>query len=299
MSREAHPALPEFEYIKPKSLEEASQFLVENPGTSRPFLGGTDTFVRLRDGAWKENEYLVDVKGLKGTTELKYSDLGLTIGAAVSMNKVSRHEAVRAYYPLLAEACDSVAAYQLRNRATVVGNICNASPAGDTIGACLLYGGVLHVHGAAGLVQVPLDGFFKGPGKTSLNSGDIVVALHLPVPPEGFTGKYIKLNRNKSSDLAIVGVTAAAYPNPEMPSGLTVRVALASVAPVPLVVDVVEEFFNDSPLTEENILKAAKIAMDGCTPIDDVRGTARYRKLMVRNLTKQALLSVMDEVKGE
>lgn len=294
MSREAHPALPEFEYIKPKSLEEASQFLAGHAGISRPFLGGTDTFVRLRDGAWKETEYLVDVKGLEGMHDLQYSASGLMIGAAVSMNKVSRDSAVKEHYPLLAEACDTVAAYQLRSRATIVGNICNASPAGDTIGACILYGGILNVYGAAGIFQVPLDGFFKGPGKTSLQPGDIVVSLQLPVPPEGFAGKYIKLNRNKSSDLAIVGVTAAAYPNSENRSGMTVRVALASVAPIPLVVDAVEAFFKEQPLTEENILAAAKIAMDSCTPIDDVRGTARYRKSMVKNLTKQALLSVLD-----
>ena len=294
MAREAHPGLPEFDYVKPKSLAEASQFLADHAGISRPLCGGTDTFVRLRDGAWKENKYLVDIKGLDGTRELTFDPVsGLTVGAAVNMNRISAFPQVREHYPLLAEACDTVAAYQLRSRATVVGNICNASPAGDTIGACLLYNGVLNVHGVDGIRQEPLKDFFQGPGKTTLKPGDVVTSLQLPVPPKGFVGRYLKLNRNNRGDLAIVGVTAAAYPNPEAASGLTVRVALASVAPTPLVLPKVEEYFNTNELTEETAAEAAKIAMDSCSPIDDVRGTARYRKMMVRNLTRQALRDVL------
>lgn len=297
MSRDAHPALPEFDYIKPKTIEEASQFLAEHAGISRPLLGGTDTFVRLRDGAWKENKYLVDVKGLDGTNEIEFdSDKGLTIGAAVCMNTVSSFEPVKEHYALLAEACDTVAAYQLRNRATIVGNICNASPAGDTIGACLLFDGVLNVHGVDGFRQEPLANFFKGPGKTTLQPGDVVTSLFLPIPPKGTTGRYLKLNRNKLSDLAIVGVTAAGYPNESNPSGVTVKVALASVAPVPLVANAVEEFFVENVLTEENIEQAGQIAMDSCSPIDDVRGSARYRKFMVKNLTKKALASILESL---
>jgi len=297
MSREAHPALPEFEYVKPKSLAEASQFLAEHAGVSRPLLGGTDTFVRLRDGAWKENRYLVDVKGLDGTNELSFDPQeGVTIGAAVCMNQVSSFGPVKEYYALLAEACDTVAAYQLRNRATIVGNICNASPAGDTVGACLLLNGVLNVYGVDGVRQEPLEGFFKGPGKTKLKPGDIVTSLQLPIPPVGMVGTYLKLNRNKSSDLAIVGVTVIAFPNEANPSKVTVRLALASVAPVPLVVDIVEDFFVENALNPENISAAAQMAMEACTPIDDVRGTARYRNLMVRNLSRQALEFIMEEL---
>ena len=292
MSREAHPALPEFDYIKPKSLSEASSFLAEHAGEARPLSGGTDIFVRMRDGAFTE-KYLVDIKGLEGTGELTFDPKkGITIGAAVPMNLVSAFEAVKLHYPLLAEACDSVASYQLRNRATVVGNICNASPAGDTIGACLLYDGVLKVSGTDGARQEHLSTFFKGPGLSALKSGDVVTALQLPMPPKGFVGKYRKLNRNNRGDLAIVGVTACAYPDKDVPSGLTVKVALASVAPTPHVVSEVEEFFQKEKLTETSISQAARIAMEACSPIDDVRGTARYRAMMVRNLTQKALTAL-------
>jgi carbon-monoxide dehydrogenase medium subunit len=292
MSREAHPALPEFDYIKPKTLDEAAAFLADHAGEARALCGGTDIFVRMRDGVFKD-QYLVDIKGLKGTDKIAFDPAqGLTIGAAVAMNKVSEHPVVREQYPLLCEAIDSVASYQLRNRATVVGNICNASPAGDTIGACLLYDGSLHVHGTAGVREEPLIAFFKGPGQTVLQQGDIVTALHLPVPPPDFIGTYKKLNRNRRGDLAIVGVTACSYPNADIPSGRTVRVALASVAPTPLIVPETEKYFHDHDLTEKNIADAANIAMDACRPIDDVRGSARYRQMMVRNLTHQALTTL-------
>ncbi len=207
MTLDAHPSLPEFDYVKPATLAEASQFLAEHAGEARPFLGGTDTFVRMRDGLWKD-KYLVDVKGLDGTDEISYTDDGLLVGAAVPMNRVGVHPAVKEHYAVLTDAIDTVAGYQLRSRATIVGNICNASPAGDTIGACMLLGGVLNVHGLDGVRQEPLSTFFKGPGKTVLNPGDIVTSIHFPPPPDGLVGKYTKHGRNNRSDLAIVGVTA-------------------------------------------------------------------------------------------
>ena len=293
MTLDAHPALPEFDYVKPATLAEASQFLVEHAGEARPFLGGTDTFVRIRDGVWKE-KYLVDVKGLDGTDEILYTEDGLLVGAAVPMNRVGVFPAVKEHYAVLAEAIDTVAGYQLRSRATIVGNICNASPAGDTLGACLLLGGVLNVHGVAGVRQEPLATFFKGPGKTVLEPGDVVTSIHFPPSPKGLVGKYTKHGRNNRSDLAIVGVTAITYPDDSLASGRRVRLALASVAPTPLVVDAVEAFFAEQPFNADTIPEAAQIAMDACKPIDDVRSSARYRQMMVRNLTKRTLTAVLE-----
>ena len=179
-----HPGLPEFDYVKPVSLAEASTFLAQHAGDARPFSGGTDTFVRMRDGHWKE-KFLVDIKGLDGTQTLSFDpDQGLTIGAAVNMNRVIAHPDALRLYPALVEAAHSVASYQLRNRATIVGNLCNASPAGDTIGACIVYQGVLHIHGVHGPREETLADFFKGPGRSALQPGDVVTAITLPVPPQ-------------------------------------------------------------------------------------------------------------------
>ena len=288
----AHPTLPKFDYIKPSSLQEASQLLIEHSGEARPLLGGTDIFVRMRDGDW-EDKYLIDVKAIDGLNDLSYdSTLGLTIGAAVNMNRVSDFPQVRESYPVLVEAIKSVASYQLRTRATIIGNICNASPAGDTIGVCMLLDGVLNVFSDSGIRQEPLKDFFQGPGETNLQPGDIVTSLQLPIPPNGMVGKYYKLGRNKASDLSIVGVTAIGYPDPELVSGFRIKLALASVAPVPLEVTEVETLLGNAKITSQRIEEASQTAVGACTPIDDVRASARYRKLMVKNLSKKVLTDV-------
>jgi CO/xanthine dehydrogenase FAD-binding subunit len=299
MTLNAHPELPEFEYLRPASLAEASRFLAEHAGQARPLLGGTDIFVRMRDGFYHDR-YLVDVKYLEGAQELGYEtggnghgQAGLTIGAAVNMNRVMAFPAVQQHYGLLAEACRSVASYQLRTRATIVGNICNASPAGDTIGASLALQGVLKVHGVNGFRDVPLAGFFLGPGKTVLQPGDIVTQIFFPVPVQGSQGTYIKLGRNTWSDLSIVGVTAYGYPAANegegVPSEYHFRLALASVAPVPLVPTAAQDYLASKPIGPDVIKDAAHLAADACNPIDDVRGSARYRKAMVQQLTQKAL----------
>ena len=293
-----HPGLPKFDYIVPESLKDASLFLADNPDQARPFMGGTDIFVRMRDGVWSY-QYLVDVKKLDGMGNIHFDPAqGLTIGAAVNMNRVIDNVDIKEHYPLLVQAASRVASYQLRSRASIAGNICNASPAGDTIGACLLLDGVLQVHGVKGQRQEPLASFFLGPGQTKLEAGDIVTAIRFPLPPDGLAGRYLKLGRNKSSDLAIVGVTAAGYPDSGRASGYSVRLALASVAPVPLVVGEVERLLSEGEITEERIARAAQAAMQACTPIDDVRGGARYRKLMVRNLSFNALFEVWNQLKS-
>jgi carbon-monoxide dehydrogenase medium subunit len=292
----AHPGLPEFDYIKPTTLEEASTFLAQHAGEARAFIGGTDVFVRMRDGAWQD-KYLVDVKSLPGMNDLKFDPArGLTVGAAVNMNRVIASPEVNEHYPVLAEAAHTVASYQLRTRATIAGNACNASPAGDTIGAGLVYDARLRVHGVDGDRVEPLRAFFKGPGKTVLKAGDIVTAVEFPLPPQGAQGKYIKLGRNAIGDLAIVGITALGYPDSAAASGYRFFAALASVAPTPLLLDMA--LLSEKPIGEETIHEAAEFAMNSVTPIDDVRGSARYRKLMVRNMTRKALAEVWSKLAG-
>ena len=292
MTLNTHPTLPEFEYILPQTLVEASEFLSRYPGEARPFLGGTDVFVRIRDG-FLTPKFLIDVKNLNGTNDLLFDpQSGLTLGAAVNMNRVIASPEVQAHYPLLAEACRSVASYQLRTRATIVGNICNASPAGDTLGACLALDGTLHIHGINGLRQESLGTFFLGPGKTTLKPGDVVTAIHFPIPPNKCSGMYIKLGRNQLSDLSIVGVTALGHPDSACQSGYRFRLAFASVAPVPLVPAEAEKFLANNSITPESLLEAAHLSADACSPIDDVRGSSRYRKQMVRNLSAKALTEI-------
>lgn len=292
MTINAHPQLPEFEYIRPGTLMEASQFLAQHAGEARILSGGTDIFVRMRNGFWRD-KYLVDVKHLDGMGDISFApEAGLTIGAAVNMNRAHAYPPVQEHYPLLGDACRSVASYQLRTRATIIGNLCNASPAGDTIGACLVFNGILKVHGVNGFRDMPLAKFFFGLGKTALQPGDIVTVLHLPLPPEGSAGTYIKLGRNTRSDLSIVGVTVFGFPDTTATSGYRFRIALTSVAPIPLVASAAQVYLAANFITPEVFSEAAKLVAEACDPIDDVRGSARYRRAMARLLTEKALQEI-------
>lgn len=288
----AHPSLPRFDLIQPASLSEASQYLQTHPKDARPLLGGTDLFVRMRDGHLKVN-VLVNIKAIAGMNEMCFNQKnGLTIGAAVPMNHVIKSADAQVHYPLLVEAARSVASYQLRNRATVIGNICNASPAGDTIGAALLYQGEMKVYSAKGEKTLALNDFFIGPGKTKLQPGEIVTELRLPPPPAGQQGSYCKMGRNAISDLSIVGVAVLGFPDNSTKSGFSFRIALASVAPTPLEALDAEKLLASQPITEDVIQKAAEAARQACNPIDDVRSSAAYRQAMVERCTYRTLLHV-------
>jgi carbon-monoxide dehydrogenase medium subunit len=239
----------------------------------------------------------VDVKHLDGAGELSFDPAGgLRVGAGVNLNRLIASPEVNRYYPILAEAAQSVASYQLRTRATIVGNICNASPAGDTIGACLVLDVSLEIHGVDGPRLQPLSTFFKGPRVTVLRPGDVVRSVRFPLPPQGCAGRYFKLGRNRLSDLAIVGVTALGYPDPAAASGFRFRLALASVAPVPLVPAEAEAVLAEKPINIDLLQQASRLAQQACHPIDDVRGSARYRSAMARNLTFQALAAVWENL---
>lgn len=289
--------IAEFDYVRPKTLQEAVDILAAHNGKARPFMGGTDLFVRLRDGFHEETQYVVDLKGLPGMLDISFDPVtGLRMGAAVNMNRMVAFPAVQAHYPILAEAARTVASYQLRTRATVAGNLCNASPASDTAPACLVLDARVVIFGPDGERQLPLNGFFTGPRQTRMKPGEIMTAVEIPVPPVGYAGRYVKLGRNAVGDLAIAGVAALGFPDATADSGFRFRIALASVAPTPLRVAAAEEILAQSPLTEETIGDAANAAMNAATPIRDVRGSAEYRKLMVRNLTRRAVGEVLGKL---
>jgi len=301
--------IAEFDYLRPTTLQEAVEFLVAHDGTARPFMGGTDLFVRLRDGFYPDTRCVVDLKGLPGMLDISFDPAaGLRLGAAVSMNRVAAHPAVQAHYPILAQAARAVASYQLRNRATVAGNLCNGSPASDTAPACLALGATVVLYGPPGERRLPLNpvvgphranrGFFTGPGKTQMQPGEIVTAIEIPPPPAGCAGRYLKLGRNRAGDLAIVGVAALGFPDASAASGYRFRVALASVAPTPLRATAAEAILAQNPLSETTLSAAAEAAMAAATPISDVRASAEYRKLMVRNLTRRALRDLLAQIGG-
>ena len=288
----SRPGLSSFDYVRASALDEAARFLKERGDAARPLMGGTDLFVRMRDGVIQP-QVLLDVKHLPGMRDIVYDEqAGLTVGAAATMNEVGCHPDVLAHYPLLAEAANSVASYQLRNRATLGGNLCNGSPAADTAPAVLLLEGRLALYGPDGKRELPATEFFLGPGQTAMQAGELMTAVRFPRLPDGAAGRYIKLGRNKAGDLSIVGVAVFGFPDETAPSGYRFRIGLASVAPVPLRTVEAEALLMQNPPGEDAFCQAAEKAMEAASPIGDVRASARYRQAMVRNLTLRGLRDV-------
>jgi CO/xanthine dehydrogenase FAD-binding subunit len=286
----ARPGLPSFEYVRAQSAAQVHGLLQRE--NVRLMMGGTDLFPQMRDGVFRPN-VIVDVKDLPRMRQVVFdAGAGLTVGAAATMNQVATHPDVRDRYPVLAQAAHSVASYQIRNRATIGGNVCNASPCADTSPAVIALDGTLILSGPAGQREVPGTKFFLGPGQTAMSPGEFLVALRFPLPPTGSAGSYQKLGRSRLGDLSLVGVAAVAYPDRTAESGYRFRLALGSVAPIPLRVPAAEEILANRRPGEEAFQAAAEKAMEAASPITDVRASASYQTLMVRAMTLRALRAV-------
>jgi carbon-monoxide dehydrogenase medium subunit len=293
----ARPGLPEFDLVKPKTSQEVFQLLEKNGKGVRLFMGGTDLFIQMRDRS-EGPQILIDLKELPGMREISFDKKkGLQIGAAVTLNQLSAHSDVQTYYPVLSESADTVGNYQLRNRATLGGNICNASPSADMSPACLVYEGEVTLTGPKGDRQVQLDEFWIGPGQTTLKKDEYLSKIIFPPPPPEVVGRYLKLGRSRMGDLAIVGVAVLGYPDKNLPAGFQFRIGINSTAPTAYRVPEVEGKITQQKITPDVFHQAAEAAMEISAPIEDVRATAEYQKLMVRNLTYKALSEVWNLLK--
>jgi CO/xanthine dehydrogenase FAD-binding subunit len=274
--------LSRFEYRAARTVEEAVALFAEKPG-SRYLAGGTDLLPQLRGK--RRAERLVDIKRIEELRAVRVrEDRGLAIGAAVPLAEIAAHDAVCRQYPLLRDCCNAVGAYPLRNRATMAGNVCNASPAADTAVALLALDALVVTRGPAGTREVPVGDFFVGPGQTALQPGEVVTAIVLPAATANVRGSYQRLSRRRGMDLATVGVLVGRSPGGVQPRH---RVALAAVAPTPLRVAAAEALLDRDPVRE--VAGAAAAARAAARPITDVRGSAEYRLEMVAVLVERAV----------
>jgi carbon-monoxide dehydrogenase medium subunit len=297
--------LQPFDYIIPKDHAEASALLAGGNGTVRPFQGGTDLLIRAR-GGFIHPQQVVDLKGLPGMREIRSgADGWLIIGAACTMNQVAAHPLVRAGYDLLVQACNSVASYQLRNRATIGGNICNASPAADAAPALYCLDAVAEICGPNRARRVPISDFFVGPGKTALGEGEFLTSLHLPPASPTARGVFNKLGRTKLGDISTVSVAVWADCGLGEPTAIrntqyairNIRIALGAVGPTPLRAPAAEAALavDCSPA---GVRHAAQLAAEAARPIDDIRASAAYRKAMVAVLTRRGIEAILADQKG-
>jgi carbon-monoxide dehydrogenase medium subunit len=197
-------------------------------------------------------------------------------------------------WPLLAEGCASVASYQLRNRATVGGNLCNASPAADSAPALYCYGASAHIFGPDGQRKIPLEQFFLGPGKTALQRGELLTAVTVPFV-RGAAGHFLKLGRTAMGDISLMNVAVLGWPDSAAPSGTSWRIALGSVAPTVIRAPEAERLLNQDT-SSAGLEAASRAAAAAARPIDDIRATAAYRTDMVRVLTRRGVERVLAEI---
>ncbi len=280
-----------FEYMAPKTLDEAVSILHTNQGRAKVLAGGTDLLVEMKEDILCP-EVLVDIKHISHLDHLTYDDeKGLSIGALVTVRRVERSPIVAEKYAGLSQASRELGSIQIRNRATIAGNISRASPSADTIPPLIADGARVVVYGSEGAREIPLEDFFVGPGQTVMTGEEILTEIVVPNPGSKMGKSYIKLGRRQAMELATVGVAVTL--NLEGDVCDQVRVALGAVAPTPIRSHKAEELLMGSTLDQETIRAAAVAARDESSPISDVRSSAAYRRQMVGVLTEEAIQQAM------
>ena len=277
--------LKEFEYLKPDSIKETILILSQFGGKAQILNGGTDLIVEMRDKIIQP-EYLVDIKTIPHLNKITYDEQGgLEIGATVTLNEISNSETVKTHYPILIKACKTVGSYQVRNRATLVGNICNASPAADTAPPLLVLEAKVNIIGPTGEKTVLIDQFFTGVKKNILKKGEIVTSITIPPIKDKWTGVYLKQGRKKEVDLATVGVAALCVKD-------EIRIALGAVAPVPIRAFKTEKLLKGKTIDELLLEKTCQSVLTEVSPISDVRSSQEYREEIIKVLVRRAILQV-------
>ena len=277
-----------FDYIAPKTLTETVALLQERGERARVLSGGTDLIVQVREDR-RQIDLMIDVKTIPELVEISYNPAsGLTLGAAVSCQRVYENPSLVSAYPGLIDAAELIGGVQIQNRASFGGNLCNSSPAADSIPALIVHHASCRIAGPNGTREVPVEHFCAAPGKNVLAASEILVSLHFPPPPENFGAAYLRFIPRNEMDIAVVGCGASVQLSADRKTFARARIALGAVAPTPLLVEAAGGLVGQ-PVTDEAISKAALEAQAAARPITDMRGTAEYRRHLVGVLTRRAL----------
>ena len=281
-----------FDYSEPATLDEAARLLKSGQGQATLLAGGTDLLVQMREHV-RQPAHVINIKKILGIDDLEFDPAtGLRIGALTTTRAIETSSVVQKHYAGLHRSTVHFASIQVRNRATVVGNVCRASPSADTLPPLIADGARVRIHGADGVRTVAVEDFCTGPGKTVLGADELVTHLHVPAPLP-HTGKvYLKHGRRVEMELATVGVAVTL--TLDGTSCREIRIVLAAVAPTPLRALRAEAVLRHQPVTPAAIAAAAEAAMAEARPIGDVRGSADYRRRMVGVLTRRAIAQALE-----
>ena len=280
-----------FQYLTPKTVGEVCVFLAQYKKQATVLAGGTDVMVLLKGQAITPS-YIIKLDAIKGLDYIVQDDKGLKIGALATMADIAGSTVVKERFPLLAYAADEMGSPQVRNTATVVGNLCRAAPSADTAPPLLALGAKLKVVSSAGERIVNLGDFFIGPGETVLRNDEMVIEIQIPNLPPNTYGVYTRTSSRAALSIAQVSAAVVVTLDSTKSSVVEARIVLGSVAPTPIRATQAEEALKGQTINDEIIKKAAGEAMSAAKPISDVRSSAAYRKEMVKALVERALRQV-------
>ncbi len=281
--------IPEINYFRASTLEEALE-LLNKLESVKVLAGGSDLLIDLKIRRY-EVKNVVDISGIKELNYIEDRGEHVAIGAATKLQDIVESPIIATKAPVLAEAVNEMASWQIRNVATIGGNLCNASPAADTAPPLLVLNARLHLVSLEGEREVPITGFFLGPRKTVLRKGELLKEIVVPYE-RGAGASFIKLGRRNAFTLSVVAVATLV----KVRNGIfdDVRVALNSVAPKPVRAVSVEKFLKSREVSMSAIEEGAKRVLQDISPISDVRASADYRKEMSVVLTKESLLRSLE-----
>jgi len=284
--------LHEFSYEAPTTVDQAVKLLSSDGDTARVICGGTDLLIQMRN-AVRKPRLLVDVKNIREMRDISYdAKAGLRLGAAVPCIEIYESEVMHRHYPGLTEAAHLIGSLQIQSRASIGGNLCNASPAADTSPALLAVGAIAKIVGPKGTREVAVDKFFTGPGQSVLQPGEMVTQILIPPPAPHTSDRYIRMIPRNEMDIAIVGAGASVTLDGDKVSA--VRIGLGAVAPTPVLTPKAAEYVIGKKLDEKTAERAGELARESAVPIDDMRGTAEYRVHVIGVLTRRALLGAAE-----
>lgn len=273
------------QYLQPGSIAEAGDLLIRHPG-ARLLAGGTDLILAMERKKVSPS-HLVDLSGIPQLKEVSCEDGKLRLGAMVAIQELVESPPVREKFPVIASAAGCLGCWQVRNRATLGGNLANAAPSAEMAPPLIALDAQVGIGGPAGERFIPLEDFFAGPGQTVLQPGEILAEVVVPVPAAGVKAAYMRHSLRRSMDIALASAAVRLQLDGETIAGA--RVVLGAVAPTPIRAREAEAALTGKKLDGAAIAAAAAAAARECRPITDVRATAQYRREIIGVLVRRAL----------
>ena len=295
---EEESTLYEFEYAAPSSVDDAVSILAENGDDARILAGGTDIIAQLKENR-RRLKFVVDIKKIPEANELRYdASSGLHMGAGVACYRTYEDPEIHAVYPCLTDATQLIGSIQIQGRATVVGNLCNSSPAADGIPALIALSAVANIVGPKGTRDVAVEDFCTAPGRNILEKGEFVVSIHIPAPAKHSGGFSLRFIPRNEMDIAVANAAVYVVLSDDHKFFVSARLAVGAVAPTPLFLEEVCKLLAGKEVTDEIIEEAAGIAREAANPITDMRGTIEQRIHLAGVLSRRAIKGAIERTKG-